>query len=74
MPKKQILFNHNLEHCQFESVLKIRNYTIKRVDSVRFLGFFLDLRLKRNEHVRYAYDKVSKGLSMLRLCYNLLPH
>ena len=46
--------------------------TVCKVDSVKYLGFFLDSRLSWREHIHHVKSKVSRGIGMIKFCYNFL--
>ena len=48
-------------------------YTVCKVDFVKYLGFFLDSRLSWHEHIHHVKSEVSKGIGMIKCCYNFLP-
>ena len=53
--------------------LFIDGNNLERVSSTKFLGVFVDEKLKWDVHVNYVASKMSKGLGMLGRVRNLLP-
>ena len=53
-------------------ILSLHGHNIK-MESVKYLGYFLDSHLKWRQHVINVNDKIAKGLCMLRLCKSFLP-
>lgn len=49
--------------------LKIANTSLQRVDSIKYLGVFIDDKLKFDEHSKYIEAKISKKIGfMFRTC------
>ena len=44
-----------------DSVIKINNETIEKVDRIEYLGFFVDKHLKFKEHIDYRYMQKKIG-------------
>ena len=58
---------NNFELCLDGNVLE-------RFKSTKFLGVFVDEKLKWNEHVDHVVCKVSRGLGMLGRVRSILPN
>ena len=41
-----------------DSIIKINNETIKKVDRIKYLGFIIDKDLKLNERIDYKCKKI----------------
>jgi len=53
--------------------IKIDNMEIKRSNSLKFLGLFIDQNLTWTEHSNYIINKVSKSIYILNCIKNILP-
>ena len=53
--------------------LFLDDYALERVSSTKFLGVFVDEKLKWNIHVNYVANKISKGLGMMGRVRNIFP-
>jgi hypothetical protein len=53
--------------------LFLDDYALERVSSTKFLGVFVDEKLKWNIHVNYVANKISKGLGMMGRVRNIVP-
>ena len=56
------------------SEISIRDNTIPRVSSTKFLGLIIDDQLKWLEHIQYIKNKVSKSVSILCKVQHYLDH
>ena len=45
--------------------LSICNNEMKRSESIKFLGVFLDENLTRKDHIRYTENKIAKTIGLL---------
>ena len=45
--------------------LKVSDHEIERVDSIKFLGVFLDENLTWKEHIRYTENKIAKNIGLM---------
>ena len=52
--------------------VKICNHDIQRSDSVKYLGVYIDQKLKWNNHVNHIQSKLAKSLGILHKVKNLL--
>jgi hypothetical protein len=53
--------------------LFLDDYALERVSSTKFLGVFVDEKLKWNIHVNYVANKISKGLGIMGRVRNIVP-
>jgi hypothetical protein len=54
------------KNCIDDFVLQLNNNRVERVDSVKFLGCYIDSCLNWHEHINYVCTRISKGIAMLR--------
>ena len=47
------------------SVVKLNDYVLNRVNNMKYLGVIIDHKLKWCEHISYVKNKVSKGLGII---------
>ena len=47
------------------SVVKINDCVLNRVNIIKYLGVIIDHKLKWCEHIAYVKNKVSKGLGII---------
>ncbi len=53
--------------------LNVANIVVKKVQSIKFLGVYIDERLCWHEHVNMLYTKLSKSLGLLKAASVYLP-
>lgn len=67
--KTQLLHFNNQKIVPGNSVIKIKEHTVKSCESVRFLGIIFDYELIFNHHVDHVYKKCSRALNIIKyLC------
>ena len=60
----------NQNCCKF--VIKINNITLERTNCSKYLGIFIDEKLKWTEHVKFVYACIIKYVSIFyKICYKL---
>ena len=47
------------------SVVKINDFVLNRVNNMKYLGVIIDHKLKWCEHISYVKNKVSKGIDII---------
>ena len=70
---KYIIFSYRVKKELNLGELTIGNTKISETDNIKFLGIFLDSRLKFNIHVNYLSSKISKQVGLLYKLNNYLP-
>ena len=54
-----------LDPIMFGDDISICNNEIKRSESIKFLGVFLDENLTWKDHIRYLENKIAKNIGLL---------
>ena len=71
--KTNCLFISNIYQNLPEASILIDDYALDVAQCVRFLGLYIDDKLKFDSHIRYICDKVSKSIGIIFRIRSLLP-
>ena len=69
---KFIIFSYR-KRLNFSPLIRMAGVTIKRTESIKFLGIILDDHLKFNSHANYISSKLSKSIGILFKLNKYLP-
>ena len=72
-PAQEVLFsgkNSNITH----SIIYFNNDQVQRANQQKHLGIILDKKLNFKSHVDKVRTKASKGIAVIKILRNSLPH
>ena len=68
-----IASRQRLANLTREPIVKIGNYNLKRVKSIKTLGLLIDENLRWTDHVDYICKKANRGLGIMRQIRDYVP-
>ena len=71
--KTNCLFISNIHPMLPEASILLENHELDVVDCVKFLGLFLDNKLKFDSHINHICNKVSKSIGIIFRIRSLVP-
>ena len=71
--KTNCLFISNTYNSLPEASILIEDYVLDVVDCVKFLGLYIDDKLKFDSHIRHICNKISKSIGIIFRIRSLIP-